>query len=44
VIDEKVEVKSNLRRLRFRHSLERHDRRSIRTPVSSLDRHIRSRS
>lgn len=44
MVDEEVEVKSNLCRLRFRNSLERHERRSIRALVSSLDRHIRSRS
>ncbi len=44
MLDEEVEVKSSLGRLRFQHGLESHERRSIRALVSSLDRHVRSRT
>lgn len=44
MLDEEVEVKSSLGRLRFRHGLEGHERRSIRALVHSLDRHVRSRT
>ena len=43
MLDEEVEVKSSLGRLRFRHGLEGHERRPIRALVSPLDRHVRPR-